>query len=174
MKRGGCRDGAGRKAFCEDAVSVHWRVSENAKAWLKARAVEEGVSIGAVLDNLIRKDEAIEGAVRHAENAMSMANVAEKIQENLSQKIIDAVWKEESLQHDLVELSWEINKLNHCWESGRPARIKGKVVRITKFNVCRDSFDSGTPAQYRVSYETVPMTSYEEKDIIDIDVDKIR
>ena len=53
MNHGGARKGAGRKPSGPDTVPVNWRVSESAKKWMKEKAVEDGISIGAVLDDLI-------------------------------------------------------------------------------------------------------------------------
>lgn len=50
---GGARAGAGRKASTPDTVPVHWRVSEKAKGWMKGMAMEQGVSIATILDELI-------------------------------------------------------------------------------------------------------------------------
>ena len=53
MKHGGARQGAGRKASTPDTMAVNWRVSRPAKAWMKTQAMEQGVSIATILDNLI-------------------------------------------------------------------------------------------------------------------------
>ena len=53
MVRGGAREGAGRKGFCEKTVRVCWRVSERAKDWLTEQAAEENKPIGAVIDDLL-------------------------------------------------------------------------------------------------------------------------
>ena len=53
MSHGGARPGAGRKRSGPETVAVNWRVSEAAKSWMKRRAAENGISIGAVLDDLI-------------------------------------------------------------------------------------------------------------------------
>lgn len=50
---GGKREGAGRKGFCENAVPVCWRVSEDSREWIMAQAKEQGVSIGAIIDELV-------------------------------------------------------------------------------------------------------------------------
>lgn len=50
---GGARAGAGRKAATPDTIPVHWRVSERAKEWMKGQAMEQGVSIATILDELI-------------------------------------------------------------------------------------------------------------------------
>lgn len=53
MTHGGARQGAGRKASTPDTMAVNWRVSRPAKAWIKTQAMEQGVSIATILDNLI-------------------------------------------------------------------------------------------------------------------------
>lgn len=53
MSRGGAREGAGRKGFCEKSVRVCWRVSERAKDWLERKAEEQNKPIGAVIDDLL-------------------------------------------------------------------------------------------------------------------------
>ena len=53
MPRGGARPGAGRKAAAPDTIPVNWRVTQKAKAWLVEQAKEQGVSIAAILDELI-------------------------------------------------------------------------------------------------------------------------
>lgn len=53
MARGGKREGAGRKPSGPDTVAVNWRVSESAKNWIKNKAIEDNISIGAVVDELI-------------------------------------------------------------------------------------------------------------------------
>lgn len=50
---GGKREGAGRKGFCENAVPVCWRVSSESREWIAAQAKEQGVSIGAIIDELV-------------------------------------------------------------------------------------------------------------------------
>jgi hypothetical protein len=50
---GGARTGAGRKGFCEIAVPVCWRVSAESREWIAAQAKEQGVSIGAIVDELV-------------------------------------------------------------------------------------------------------------------------
>lgn len=54
---GGKREGAGRKPSGPETVAVNWRVSEVAKNWIKNKAVEGSVSIGAVIDDLIKSFE---------------------------------------------------------------------------------------------------------------------
>lgn len=51
--RGGKREGAGRKGFCEKTIRVCWRVSERAREWLTATAEEQNRPIGAVIDDLL-------------------------------------------------------------------------------------------------------------------------
>lgn len=53
MTHGGARQGAGRKASTPDTIAVNWRVSRSAKVWIKTQAMEQGVSIATILDNLI-------------------------------------------------------------------------------------------------------------------------
>lgn len=72
MASGGAREGSGRKPSGPDTVPVNWRVSESAKKWMKERAVEDGVSIGAVLDRLIQHYEAVNSAVKVANNAIDI------------------------------------------------------------------------------------------------------
>lgn len=53
MNHGDARPDAGRKASAPDTIQVHWRVSERAKAWIISQAREQGVSIAAVIDELV-------------------------------------------------------------------------------------------------------------------------
>lgn len=57
MTHGGARPGAGRKASTPDTMAVNWRVSRPAKAWIKTQAMEQGVSIATILDELIKSFE---------------------------------------------------------------------------------------------------------------------
>ena len=57
MTHGGARQGAGRKASTPDTMAVNWRVSRPAKAWIKTQAMEQGVSIATILDELIKSFE---------------------------------------------------------------------------------------------------------------------
>lgn len=50
---GGRREGAGRKGFCEKSVPVCWRVSAEAREWIKTQAKEQGVPVGAIIDALV-------------------------------------------------------------------------------------------------------------------------
>ena len=50
---GGKREGAGRKGFCENAVPVCWRVSAETRERIATQAKEQGVSIGAIIDELV-------------------------------------------------------------------------------------------------------------------------
>jgi hypothetical protein len=50
---GGKREGAGRKGFCENAVPVCWRVSAESREWIMAQAKEQGVPVGAIIDELV-------------------------------------------------------------------------------------------------------------------------
>ena len=51
---GGRREGAGRKGFCEKSVPVCWRISEESREWIMAQAQEQGVSTGAIIDELVK------------------------------------------------------------------------------------------------------------------------
>ena len=51
---GGKRKGAGRKGFCEKTVPVCWRISEQSRGWIMQQAQEQGVSIGVIIDELVR------------------------------------------------------------------------------------------------------------------------
>jgi hypothetical protein len=51
---GGKREGAGRKGFCEKSVPVCWRISEESREWIMAQAQEQGVSTGAIIDELVK------------------------------------------------------------------------------------------------------------------------
>lgn len=75
MRHGGARPGAGRKPAGPATVPVNWRVSEHAKAWVKAKAAEDGVSIGAVLDELVKHYEAVNSAVKIANNAINVGQM---------------------------------------------------------------------------------------------------
>lgn len=57
MTHGGARQGAGRKASTPDTIAVNWRVSRSAKVWMKTLAMEQGVSIATILDELIKSFE---------------------------------------------------------------------------------------------------------------------
>lgn len=54
MSWGGKREGAGRKGFCEKTVPICWRISEEAREWITAQAKEQGVSNGAIVDELVK------------------------------------------------------------------------------------------------------------------------
>ena len=54
MRRGGKREGAGRKATGRKTVSVCWRVTPEVKDWLTNRAAEQGVSAGIIIEKLIK------------------------------------------------------------------------------------------------------------------------
>ena len=53
MPRGGARQGAGRKAAIPGSVEVNWRVSAEARDWIKTQAMEQGTSIAAIIEALI-------------------------------------------------------------------------------------------------------------------------
>lgn len=54
MAHGGARPGAGRRQSGPDSIQVNWRVSENAKAWIIGQAKERGVSVAAIVDELVK------------------------------------------------------------------------------------------------------------------------
>lgn len=170
MTKGGYRKGSGRKAFCEDAVSVHWRVSENAKAWLKARAAEEGVSIGAVLDKLINHYEAVNSAVKIADNAINLGQMCAEIEKKISDKVLEKI-DEIPVTYMYPEAQMEIEKLRICARYRRPARINNKVVLIENFNVQPDPYNIG---KMNMSFDALPLDEYDEEYVLDIDVNKLR
>ena len=59
MTHGGARPGAGRKQSGPDSIQVNWRVSENAKAWIVGQAKEQGVSVAAIVDELVKTFEEV-------------------------------------------------------------------------------------------------------------------
>lgn len=59
MAHGGARPGAGRRSSGPDSIQVNWRVSENAKAWIVGQAKEQGVSVAAIVDELVKTFEEV-------------------------------------------------------------------------------------------------------------------
>jgi hypothetical protein len=59
MAHGGARPGAGRRQSGPDSIQVNWRVSENAKAWIIGQAKEQGVSVAAIVDELVKTFEEV-------------------------------------------------------------------------------------------------------------------
>ena len=59
MAHGGYRPGAGRRQSGPDSIQVTWRVSENAKAWIIGQAKEQGVSVAAIVDELVKTFEEV-------------------------------------------------------------------------------------------------------------------
>lgn len=59
MAHGGARPGAGRRQSGPDSIQVNWRVSENAKAWIIGQANEQGVSVAAIVDELVKTFEEV-------------------------------------------------------------------------------------------------------------------
>lgn len=59
MAHGGARPGAGRRQSGPDSIQVNWRVSENAKAWIIRQAKEQGVSVAAIVDELVKTFEEV-------------------------------------------------------------------------------------------------------------------
>ena len=92
MAHGGARPGAGRKQSGPETVAVNWRVSEVAKSWIKQKAHEDGVSIGAVIDKLIQHYEAVNRAVKVANNAIDIAQMCAGIEKKIVEKgLVDAM-----------------------------------------------------------------------------------
>lgn len=54
MAHGGARPGSGRRQSGPDSIQVNWRVSENAKAWIVGQAKERGISVAAIVDELVK------------------------------------------------------------------------------------------------------------------------
>ena len=65
----------------------------------------------------------------------------------------------------------EIEKLRICAQFRRPARINGKVVQIINYNVGVDSFKSG---KMNITFDTLPLTDYDEEYVLDIDATKLQ
>lgn len=53
MGHGGARPGAGRKKM-SDTVPVCWRISSMANEWIRAKAETQGVTVGRIIDELVR------------------------------------------------------------------------------------------------------------------------
>lgn len=171
MARGGVRNGAGRKPSSPDTVSVNWRVSESAKIWMKERAVESGVSIGAVLDKLIKHYDAVNSAVKVANNAIDIAQMCAGIEKKIIEKgLVDAINKPNT-EYAYPDAQAEIEKLMICAQFRRPARINNQVVQIFNYRVEVDSFDQG---KTNISFDTLPLTDYDEEYVLDIDTTKLQ
>lgn len=54
---GGKREGAGRKR--RNNVLVSWRISPESREWIMNQAQEQGVSIGVIIDELVRSFNAL-------------------------------------------------------------------------------------------------------------------
>lgn len=171
MTKGGYREGSGRKAFCEDVVPVHWRVSEPAKSWMKQKAVEDGVSIGAVLDKLIKHYEAVNCAVEVANNAIDIASMCAGIEKKIIEKVLAEKINQPIAQYACPEAQAEMEKLRICAQFRRPARINNQVVRIVNYRVGIDSFDNG---KMNITFDTLPLTDYDEEYVLDIDTTKLQ
>ena len=171
MTKGGYREGSGRKSFCEDVVPVHWRISESAKNWMKQKAVEDGVSIGAVLDRLIQHYEAVNSAVKVANNAIDIAQMCAGIEKKIVEKgLVDAINKPNT-EYAYPDAQAEIEKLRICAQFRRPARINNQVVQIVNYRVGYDSFYQGIMI---ILFDTLPLDDYDEEYVLDIDVHKLR
>lgn len=59
MAHGGARPGAGRRQSGPDSIQVNWRVSQNAKMWIVGQAKEQGVSVAAIVDELVKTFEEV-------------------------------------------------------------------------------------------------------------------
>lgn len=170
MTKGGYREGSGRKSFCEDVVPVHRRISESAKNWMKQKAVADGVSIGAVLDRLIQHYEAVNSAVKVANNAIDIAQMRAGIEKKIIEKdLVDAINKPNT-EYAYPDAQAEIEKLRICAQFRRPARINGKVVEIVNYAVGVDSFHG----KMNITFDTLPLDHYDEEYVLDIDVNKLR
>lgn len=170
MTKGGYREGSGRKAFCEDSVSVHWRVSEYAKSWMKQKAVEDGVSIGAVLDKLIKHYDAVNSAVKVANNAIDISKVCAEIEQKIL-KIVREKGDKRFATYAYPEAQAEMEKLRLCAQFRRPARINNRVVQIVSYSVGIDAFNQG---KMNITFDTLPLNDYDEEYVLDIDVNKLR
>lgn len=169
MTKGGYREGSGRKSFCEDVVPVHWRIRESAKNWMKQKAVEDGVSIGAVLDRLIQHYEAVNSAVEVANNALT-AQMCAGIEKKIIEKgLVDAINKPNT-EYAYPDAQAEIEKLRICAQFRRPARINGKVMQIVNYAVGVDPFHG----KMNITFDTLPLDHYDEEYVLDIDVNKLR
>ena len=170
MRHGGARPGAGRKPAGPATVPVNWRVSEHAKAWVKAKAAEDGVSIGAVLDELVKHYEAVNSAVKIADNAINLGQMCAEIEKKISDKVLEKI-HEIPVTYMYPEAQMEIEKLRICATYRRPARINNKVVLIGNFNVQYDPYNIG---KMNMSFDALPLDEYDEEYVLDIDVNKLR
>lgn len=171
MTKGGYRKGSGRKAFCEDVVSVHWRVSESAQRWMKQKAVEDGVSIGAVLDKLIKHYEVVNFAVETTRVATDISHVLADWQQKINAKLTAEAFKPNQLPDNLYEFHIERMKLQRCYKLGLPAKINGRVVRVISFS---EWYDPHAKNELKISFEVVPMEGYDEREILEIDISKFQ
>ena len=158
--RGGSRPGAGRKSSGPETVPVNWRVSSSAKSWMKNKAFEERVSIGAILDRLVEHYDAV-----GLDKCVDI--VAQQIQDRITAEVL----KPTKLISDCMDDYWtERAKLKKCCDFGLPAKINGKVVRVLKFGEWYDPYSRNS---MQVSYDAVPMEEvYDEKDVIEINLSK--
>lgn len=171
MTKGGYREGSGRKAFCENITSVHWRVSESAKSWIKNKAVEDGVSIGVIIDELIKFFESKQCTVKVADNAIPMDQLCTKLQQDIIKRGLIEPMRAHAVTYASPEALMEIEKLRICYQFKRPARINNKVVQITDFAI---ETRSGSPSKISVSFEAFPIKNCFEELVFEIDVNKIK
>lgn len=159
--RGGSRPGAGRKPSGPDNVAVNWRISESAKAWIKNKAVKDGVSISVVLDDIIAYYE-LHGPDK------AIASLAKEIQDKITAKVFSP---KKIVSSNPFEDAWlERTKLFRCWKSATPVKINGKVCRITRVSEWFDGLDN----KVHLSYDYVPLEIYNELEVIEIDTDKLK
>lgn len=171
MGSGGKRDGAGRKPSGPDTVPVNWRVSESAKKWMKGKAVEDGVSIGAVLDKLIKHYEVVNFAAKTAIVATDISHALADWQQKINAKLTAEAFKPNQLPDNLYEFHIERMKLQRCYKLGLPAKINGKVVRVISFS---EWYDPYAKNELKISFEVVPMEGYDEREILEIDISKFQ
>lgn len=156
--RGGSRPGAGRKSSGPETVPVNWRVSLSAKSWIKNKAFEERVSIGAILDRLIEHYDAV-----GLDKCIGL--VAQQIQDKITAEVLKPT---KAISHRMDDYWRERTKLRRCCELGLPAKINGKVVRVRNFRECYNPYCHNS---VELSYDAVPIEeTYDEKDVIEINL----
>lgn len=161
MAHGGARQGSGRKPSGPETVDVNWRVSEAAKDWIKQKAHEDGVSIGSVIDKLIE-------CYARVNPNIDFALVAKKIEGKITEEVFKRLRETSS---DLYDVWMERMKLEICYKLGLPAKIDGKVVRVVHFSEWYDPYSRN---ELKISFNTVPMDTYNESEILEIDINKFK
>lgn len=170
MAHGGSRPGAGRKPSGPETVAVNWRVSEFAKSWIKQKAAESGVSIGAVIDELILHYESASSAVKIADNAINIGQLCAKIENTISNKVFEKV-HDVPVTYMYPDAQMEVEKMRVCAQFRRPARINGRVVQITNFSVKPDPYNIG---KMNIFFDALPLDDYDEEYVLDIDIVKLK